>query len=201
MTSTNISMVAKTVGPGASPPSTTAGFTGDTVLNETAFDVSEIRETVNPVGPEARQARARIGGMSCDELVRILESNGADDSILEGVLSGGVTGEEFKDMLVSAGTAQEAVQRFASITGIEPFKMMALWSRTRAEATSGQTPGEKPRLPHMGLRATDPDDHAVKREEDEPEGRSRSMDSEEFRSGTRAERTAGQALVRSRGRC
>ena len=68
--------------------------------------------------------------------------------------------------------------------GIEQFKMMALWSRTRAEATSGQTPGEEPRLPHIGPRATDPDDHAVKREEDEPEGCF--MDSEESRSRTRA---------------
>ena len=50
-------MVAKTVGLGASTPdpSTTAGSIGDTVLNETAFDVSaEIRETVNPVGSEGR---------------------------------------------------------------------------------------------------------------------------------------------------
>ena len=137
MESTNISMVAKTVVPGTSPPSTTAGSTGDTVLDETAFDFSEIRETVNPVGPETRQARARIVDMTCDELVRLLESNGADDSTLETVLSGGMTGVEFKDMLASAGTAQEAIQFFASITGIEPFKMMALWSRTRAEATSG----------------------------------------------------------------
>ena len=58
------------------PPSTTAGSTGETVLNETAFDVSEIRETVNSVGPEAGQAHARISGMSCDELVSLLESNG-----------------------------------------------------------------------------------------------------------------------------
>ncbi len=54
MASANISMVAKTVVPGTSPPSTTAGSTGDTVFNETAFDVSEIFETVNPVGPETR---------------------------------------------------------------------------------------------------------------------------------------------------
>ena len=93
MTDTDISMVAKTVGPGASPPSTTAGSTGDTVLNETAFDVSEIRETVNPVGPEAGQARARIGGMSCDELVSLLESNGANGGCLEIILSGGMTGK------------------------------------------------------------------------------------------------------------
>ena len=71
-------MVAKTVVPGDSPPSTTAGSTGDTVLNETAFDVSEIFETVNPLGPEARQSpaeqtRAPIGGMTCDELVNLLE--------------------------------------------------------------------------------------------------------------------------------
>ena len=132
MTDTNISMVAKTVGPGASPPSTTAGSTGDTVLNETAFDVSEIRETVNSVGPEARQIRARIGGMTCDELVNLFEDNGADVGFLESVLSGGVTGAEFKMMLESVGTAQEAVQLFASITGMEPFKIMALWSRTRA---------------------------------------------------------------------
>ena len=58
-------MVAKTVAPGGSPPSTTAGSTGETVLNETAFDASEIFETVNPIGPEPRQARARIGGMTC----------------------------------------------------------------------------------------------------------------------------------------
>ena len=127
MTDTNISMVAKTVGLGASPPSRTAGSTGDTVPNETAFDVSaEIRETVNPVGPEAGQARARIVDMTCDELARLLESNGADDSTLETVLSGSMKGAEFTDMLASAGTAQEAVQFFASITGIEPFKMMAL---------------------------------------------------------------------------
>ena len=71
--------------------------------------------------------------------------------------------------MVSAGTTQEAVQLFASMTGIAPFKIAALWSRTRAEATSGQAPSEKPRLPHTGPRATDPDDHAVKREEDELE--------------------------------
>ena len=105
-------MVAKTVVPGGSPPSTTAGSTGETVLNETAFDVSEIFETVNPVGPEARQIRARIGGMTCDELVNLLESNGADGGFLESVLSGGMTGAEFKVMLESAGTAQEAVQHF-----------------------------------------------------------------------------------------
>ena len=58
MTDTEFNMVAKTVVPGASPPSTTAGSTGDTVLNETAFDVSEIFETVNPLGPEARQSPA-----------------------------------------------------------------------------------------------------------------------------------------------
>ena len=109
MTDTEFNMVAKTTGPGASPPSTTAGSTGDTVLNETAFDVSEIFETVNPLGPEARQIRARIDGMNCDELVNLLESNGADGGFLESVLSGGMTGVEFKEMLLSAGTAQEAV--------------------------------------------------------------------------------------------
>ena len=82
-------MVAKTVVPGTSPPSTTACSTGDTVLNETEFDALERRETVNPVGPETRQTRARIVDMTCDELVRLLESNGADDSILESVLSDG----------------------------------------------------------------------------------------------------------------
>ena len=115
MASTNISMVAKTVVPGGSPPSTTAGSTGDTVLNETAFDVSEIFETVNPLGPEARQSparqtRARMSDMTCDELVNLLESNGADGGFLESVLSGGMTGAEFKEMLLSAGTAQEAWQ-------------------------------------------------------------------------------------------
>ena len=165
MISTNMRMVAKTVVPGTSTPSTTTISTGDTVLNETAFDVSEIRKTVNIVGLETRQTRARIGDMSCDELVRLLESNGADDSILESVLSDGMTGVEFKLMLESAGTAQEAVQHFKSITDIEPFKMMALWCRTRAEATSGQAFGGEPRLPRIGPRATDLDDHAVEREE------------------------------------
>ena len=88
---------------------------------------------MNPVGPEARQARARIGGMSCDELVNLFEDNGADGGFLESVLSCGMTGVEFKEMLLSAGSAQEAVQHFQSITGIEPFKMMALWCRTRAK--------------------------------------------------------------------
>ena len=119
-------MVAKTVVPGGSPPSTTAGSTGETVLNETAFGASEIFETLNPIGPEARQARARIGGMTCDELVNLLENYGADGGFLESVLSGGMTGAEFKEMILSAGTAQEAVQHFKSITGMEPDKIMAL---------------------------------------------------------------------------
>ena len=49
-----VGLVAKTVVPGASPPSTTAGSTEETVLNETAFDVSETFKAVNPMGPEAR---------------------------------------------------------------------------------------------------------------------------------------------------
>ena len=102
---TEFNMVAKTVVPGGSPPSTTAGSTGETVLNETAFDVSEIFETVNPVGPEARQIRARIGGMTCDELVDLLENNGAVGGFLESVLSGGMTSAEFKDVLVDARSA------------------------------------------------------------------------------------------------
>jgi len=80
-----------------------------------------------------------------------------------------------------------------SITGIESFKMMALWSRTWTEATSGQDAGEKPRLPHTGPRATDLDGHAVEREENMLE--SRSMDSEEFRSRTRAGTYSRQSLV------
>ena len=119
---TEFNMVAKTVVPGGSPPSATAGSTGETVLNETAFDVSEIFETVNPIGPEARQTRARIGGMTCDELVNLLESNGADGGFLESVLSGGMTGAEFKEMLESAGTAQEAVQHFSGITGMDSIQ-------------------------------------------------------------------------------
>ena len=129
MTDTDISMVAKTVGPGASPPSTTAGSAGDTVLNETAFDVSEIRETVNPVGPEAGQSHAHIGSMNSDELVNLLESHGADGGFLESVLSGGVTGAEFKEMLGSVGSAPEAVQHFSGFTGMEPLDIMVLWSR------------------------------------------------------------------------
>ena len=73
MASTNISMVAKPVVPGTTPPSMTTGSTGDMVLNETAFDVSERRETVNPVGPEKGQTRARIVDMNCDELARLPE--------------------------------------------------------------------------------------------------------------------------------
>ena len=131
--------------------------------------------------------------MSCDELVSLLESNGADGGFLESVLSYGTTGAEFKDMLVSAGTAQEVVQLFASITDMEPFKIATLWSRARAETTGGQASGEKP-------RATDPDDHAVKREEDEPEGRS-IWTQKSSGPGHGPGRKAGQALVRSRGRC
>ena len=86
--------------------------------------------------------------MTCDELVDLLESNGANRGFLESVPSCGTTEAEFKEILVSAGTAQEAVQLFASVTDMEPFKMMALWSRTRAEATRGQAAGEKPRLSH-----------------------------------------------------
>ena len=170
---TEFNMVAKTVVPGASPPSTTAGSTGETVLNETAFDVSEIFETVNPVGPEARQIRVRLGGMACDELFNLLESNGADGGFLESVLSGGVTGAEFERMLASAGTAQEAVQRFNGITGIDSFKIMTLWSRTRAEPTDRQASGEEPRLPRYGPRP-DRNSHTESNgcEEDEPEGRS-----------------------------
>ena len=131
MASTNISMVAKTVVPGTSPPSTTAGSTGDTVLNETAFDVSERRETVNRVGPETRQTRARIGGMTCDELVNLLENYGADGGFLESVLSGGMTGAEFKEMIGDAGTAQEAVQHLPERYRYGAIQIMALWSRTR----------------------------------------------------------------------
>ena len=100
---------------------------------------------MNPVGPEAGQAHARISGMSCEELVNLLEDNGADGGFLEGVLSGGVTGAEFKEMLGSAGTAQGAVKQFSSLIGMEPFKVMALWSRIRirTQTTSGQTPGEE----------------------------------------------------------
>ena len=67
-------MVAKTVVPGASPPSTIAGSTGETVLNETTFDVSEIFETMNPVELKATQIRVCIGGMTCDELVNFLRA-------------------------------------------------------------------------------------------------------------------------------
>ena len=67
-------MVAKTVVPGTSPPVTAAGSTWETALSETAFDVLERRETVNPVGPETRQTRERIVDMTCEELVGLLES-------------------------------------------------------------------------------------------------------------------------------
>ena len=75
--------------------------------------------------------------MTCDELVNLLESNGADGGFLESVLSGGMTGAEFKEMLLSAGTAQEAVQLFKSITGMDTFKVMGLWCRTR-DRTNGR---------------------------------------------------------------
>ena len=147
---TEFNMIAKTVVLGASPPSTTAGSTGKTVLNKTAFDVSEIFETVNPVGPEARQIRACIGGMTCDELVNLLKSNGAGGGFLESLLSSGMTGAELKLMMESAGTAQEAVTHYQSITSMDPFKIMGLWCRTRAETTDGQTFGKEPRLPRHG---------------------------------------------------
>ena len=76
------------------------------------------------------------------ELANLLECNGADRGFLESGLSCGTTCAESKEILVNAGTAQEAVQLFASVTDMEPFKMMALWSRARAEATSGQAPDE-----------------------------------------------------------
>ena len=177
MMDTEFNMVAKTVVPGGSPPSTTAGSTGETVLNETAFDASEIFETVNPIGPEARQARARIGGMTCDELVNLLESNGADGGFLESVLSGGMTGAEFKDMLVDVGSAQEAVEQLTNGTGMAPLQIRALRSRARTEPTDGQASGEEPRLPRHGPRAGR-HNHAEsnRREEDEPEGRSEYSD-------------------------
>ena len=57
--------------------------------------------------------------------------------------------------------------------------MMALWSRTRTEATDGQASGEEPRLPRHGPRS-DRYNHAESngREEDDLEGRSE--DSEEY---------------------
>ena len=108
--------------------------------------------------------------MSCDELVNFLESNGSDGGFLESVLSCGMTGVEFKEMLSSAGSAQEVVHRSQSTTGMGPFKIMGLWPRTRAEPTDGQAgdSGEEPRLPDIGPRATGLDDHAVKRGGDEP---------------------------------
>ena len=98
---------------------------------------------------------------------------------LDSVLIGGVTGAEFERMLASAGTAQEAVQQFNGITGIDSFKTMTLWSRTRAETTDGQASGEEPGLPRHGPRP-ERNNHAEsnRREEDEPEGRSE--DSEEY---------------------
>ena len=74
------------------------------------------------MGPKTGQTRARIGGMSCDELVSLLEISGADGEFLESILSFDMIGVEFKLVLESAGTAQEAVQHFQSITGLEPFK-------------------------------------------------------------------------------
>ena len=64
--------------------------------------------------------------MTCNELANLLESNGADRGFFESVLSDGTTGAEFKEILMSAGTAQEAVQLFASVTDMESFKMMVL---------------------------------------------------------------------------
>ena len=117
--------------------------------------------------------------MTCDELVNLLENNGADGGVLESVLSGGMTGAEFKDMLVDAGSAQEAVQQLADGTGMAPLQIRALRSRARTEPTDGQASGEEPRLPRHGPR---PDrnnhDESNGREEDEPEGRSE--DSEEY---------------------
>ena len=44
--------------------------------------IYEISETVNPTGPDVRQIRARIGDKTCDELVNLLESDGADGGFL-----------------------------------------------------------------------------------------------------------------------
>ena len=41
--------------------------------------------------------------MRCDELVSLLEINGADANSLESVLTNGVIGAEFKLILASAG--------------------------------------------------------------------------------------------------
>ena len=75
--------------------------------------------------------------MTCDKLVNLLESNGADGGFLENLLSGGMTGSEFNSTMESAGTAQKAVQHNQSITGMEPFKITGLWCKTRAETTDG----------------------------------------------------------------
>ena len=62
MTDTDTNMLAKTVGPGASPSSTTTGSAEGTVLNATKLDVSERCETMNSFGPEEWPAHGRIGG-------------------------------------------------------------------------------------------------------------------------------------------
>ena len=103
-------MVAKTTDLRASPPSTTAGSMGDTVLNEAAFDVSEIfEERPNPIWPEVVIPRARIGDMTSDELVTLLESKGAEGGFLESVPSGGIPAGRFGNMLSNDETAEKAI--------------------------------------------------------------------------------------------
>ena len=93
MTDTEFNMVAKTTGPGI-PPSTTAGSTGETVLNETtSFDgASEVFETVNPFSPKLERPRAHISSMTTGKLVNYLECQGANGGFVESMMSGEVTG-------------------------------------------------------------------------------------------------------------
>ena len=120
-------MVAKTTGPG-SPPSTTAGSTGETALNETtSFDgASEVIETANPFSPGYVRQPANIISMTTSELVNHLESQGAESGFLESMMSCEMTGAALAEMFASgAASPQEAVQSF-SFTCMETFQLMAL---------------------------------------------------------------------------
>ena len=131
--------------------------------------------------------------MTCDELVNLLESKGADGGFLESIRSDCMTGAEVKDMLVDAGTAHEAVQHYQVITGMDTTKIVGLSCRISAETTDGQAFGEEPRLPRYGPRL-DRNNHAESNGCEENVLESCSMDSERFMSRTRAGTYSRQSL-------
>jgi hypothetical protein len=60
--------------------------------------------------------------MTCDELVNLFENNGADGGFPEIVLSGGMTGAEFKDMLVDAGQHRRLSRYLPTVQELRPYR-------------------------------------------------------------------------------